>query len=387
MSELISNVAVSPRQSLSDKVRHFTPNWFAMTMGNGIVSLVLAALPFRFTGQHELAATLWGINVLLYAVCLAMLIARLVRYPETIRPMLHHPLQSMFLGAIPMGLVTIINGCVLFVAPHVGPAAYSVAYGLWWFDALLAVVVAIGVPYLMFTEQGHAFERVSAVLLLPLVAPEVAASSAAVIAPHLSAGAAQSVIGFGYVLWAISLSLAFAVLTIVFFRLVIHKLPHRDLAPSSWLTLGPIGTGALGILGLGQVAPAAFHDSALVHMSAIAHELGVACALLLWGAGVWWFAMAVLFTLRYRKEGMAFNLGWWGFTFPLGVYTAATLGIYRETGVVVFAVLGTLFAMLLFGFWLVVLTKTMRRALQGHLFQAPCLASSGRAGTPSSVSR
>ncbi|EDT42593.1 C4-dicarboxylate transporter/malic acid transport protein [Burkholderia ambifaria MEX-5] len=375
MCKPVSVEVVSSRQTLSEKVRQFTPNWFAMTMGNGIVSLVFAGLPLGFAGPHAIAATLWGVNVALYAACFGMLMARVIRHPETIRPMLHHPLQSMFLGAIPMGLVPIINGWVLFAAPHIGAGAYTVAYYLWWFDSLLAVAIAIGVPYLMFTEQSHAFERLSAVLLLPLVGPEVAASSAAVIAPHLPIETARMVIGVGYALWAVSLSLAFAVLTIVFFRLVIHKLPHRDLAPSSWLTLGPIGTGALGILGLGQASRAAFQGSAFVQLSAIASELGVACALLLWSAGVWWFVIAMLFTLRYRKEGMQFNLGWWGFTFPLGVYTAATLALHRATGIAAFGVLGTMLAMLLGGFWIVVLSKTIRCVLRDQLFQAPCLAS------------
>lgn len=40
-------------------VRQFTPNWFAMTMGAGIVALVLLALPFHFPGQHQVAGALW----------------------------------------------------------------------------------------------------------------------------------------------------------------------------------------------------------------------------------------------------------------------------------------------------------------------------------------
>ncbi|MBN3794110.1 TDT family transporter [Burkholderia sp. Ac-20392] len=374
MNRLNVNASAAPTGFLSNKVRQFTPNWFAVTMGNGIVALVLAALPFRFSGQQGLATALWCVDVVLYAVCVTMLLMRAIRFPDTIRPMLHHPLQSMFLGAIPMGLVPLINGLVLFAAPTIGPAAYSIAQVLWYIDALLAVVIAIAVPYLMFTEQSHAFERVSAVLLLPLVGPEVTASSGAVIAPHLALDAARTVIGISYALWSISLAMAFAVLTLVFFRLVIHKLPHRDLAPSSWLTLGPIGTGALGILGLGKVAPAAFDGSAFAPLAALANELGVACALLLWSAGIWWFVIAVLFTLRYRREGMQFNLGWWGFTFPLGVYTAATIGLYRATDMTVFAVLGTSFALLLFCFWGMVATRTLRGVLQGRLFHAPCLA-------------
>ncbi|QBR03899.1 TDT family transporter [Paraburkholderia pallida] len=354
-------------------IRQFTPNWFAMTMGNGIVFLVLFALPAHFAGQKELAHTLWGLDIVLYATFAAMFVARWIFYPETIRPMLHHPLQSMFLGAIPMGLAPIINGIVLFAGPNLGDGAYAVAYPLWCFDAVLSVVVAIGVPYLMFTEQSHAFERMTAVLLLPIVAPEVAAASAATLAPHLPAETARAVIGAGYVLWAISVPLAFSVLTLVFFRLVIHKLPHRDLGPSSWLTLGPIGTGALGLLTLGQAAPTAFAGTSLSAAALVARDFGLIGALLLWGVGLWWLATAVLFTLRYRREGLPFNLGWWGFTFPLGVYTVATINLYRVTGFTAFAVVGVMLAMLLFGLWGLVLTKTLRGLARGELFHAPCL--------------
>ena len=252
-----ARVASAGAQRFSDKVRQFTPNWFAVTMGNGIVFLVLTALPLHFSGQRALAESLWCVDIALYAVFAAMFAARWIAYPETVKPLLHHPLQSMFLGAIPMGLAPIINGIVLFAGPRFGAGAYGLAFALWGVDALLAIVVAIAVPYLMFTEQSHAFERLTAVLLLPIVAPEVAASSAAVLAPHLPVEMARLVIGAGYVLWAVSVPLAFSVLTLVFFRLVIHKLPHRDLGPSSWLTLGPIGTGALGLLTLGQAASGA----------------------------------------------------------------------------------------------------------------------------------
>jgi C4-dicarboxylate transporter/malic acid transport protein len=370
----IAGTRASGAQPFSDKVRQFTPNWFAVTMGNGIVFLVLMALPLHFSGQRALAESLWCVDIGLYAVFAGMFAARWIFYPETVKPLLHHPLQSMFLGAIPMGLAPIINGIVLFAGPHFGASVYTLASALWCFDALLAVVVAVAVPYLMFTEQSHAFERLTAVLLLPIVAPEVAASSAAVLAPHLPLETARLVTGAGYVLWAISVPLAFAVLTLVFFRLVIHKLPHRDLGPSSWLTLGPIGTGALGLLTLGQAASGAFAGTSLASVALIARDFGVVGGLLLWGVGLWWFAIAVLFMWRYRREGLPFNLGWWGFTFPIGVYTLATLNLYRITGFSGFAVIGVVLAAALGGLWMVVLSKTIREFTQGRLFNAPCLA-------------
>ena len=137
-------------QHFSDKIRQFTPNWFAMTMGNGIVSLVLAALPLSFPGQHALAVSLWCVDVVLYALFTAMFAARWIFYPETIKPLLHHPLQSMFLGTLPMGLAPIVNGTVLFAGPHFGAGAYSLAYGLWCCDALLAVAASVMSDLLWF---------------------------------------------------------------------------------------------------------------------------------------------------------------------------------------------------------------------------------------------
>jgi C4-dicarboxylate transporter/malic acid transport protein len=360
-------------QGLQEKIRQFTPNWFAMTMGNGIVFLILMALPVQFSGKRAIAEALWVIDIAIFAGFAVMLTARFVCFPETIRPLLHHPQQSMFFGAIPMGFAPLVNGIVLFMGGRYGASTYHFAFVLWCTDAALSVIVALGVPYLVFTVQSHAFERVSAVLLLPLVAPEVAASSAAVIAQHASAPIAQFMIGAGYVLWAISVPLALMVLTIVFFRLVIHKLPHRDMGPSSWLTLGPIGTGALGLLTLGQAAPAAFATSPLASVALTARDLGVIGALLLWGLGAWWLVTAILFTLRYCREGMPFNLGWWAFTFPLGVYTVATLALGHVTGFGGFEVIGMVLALLFGVLWSVVITSTVRGLIDGRLLFAPCL--------------
>lgn len=63
-----------------------------------------------------------------------------------------HPVMSMFLGTIPMGLATIVNGFVLF-GPGVIGLRTDVAFGLWILDALLAVACGLAVPFLMFTRQ------------------------------------------------------------------------------------------------------------------------------------------------------------------------------------------------------------------------------------------
>ncbi|WP_263143205.1 TDT family transporter [Pseudomonas sp. RIT-PI-AD] len=355
-------------------VRHFTPNWFAMTMGTGVFALVVAGLPWRFPGQGYLAEGLWLFNLGLFACFALLFLARLLVFRETLAPMLLHPVQSMFLGAIPMGLATLINGLVLFGGPRGGAGVYALAQHLWWFDACLAIGSAMLVPYLMFTRQDHALEKLTAVWLLPIVAPEVAAASAGLLVPHLEPAAARRMLVMGYLMWGMSLSLAFSLVTLVLLRLALHKLPDTDFAATSWLPLGPLATGCLGLLTLGRDAPLAFAGTSLQAAAELARGFGLVGGLALWGAGLWWLVMAMLFTHRYMRQRMAFNLGWWGFTFPLGVFALATFELHRLTGLDAFAWLGSGLGLLLAAVWLLVLRRTLGGIWHGELFQAPCLA-------------
>ncbi|MGQ7959764.1 TDT family transporter [Pseudomonas sp. SP16.1] len=354
-------------------IRHFTPNWFAMTMGTGVLALVLAHLPWQLPGLFALAEGLWGFGVALFALFSLLFLLRLVLFRETLWPMLLHPVQSMFLGAIPMGLAVLLKGLLLFGVPRWGEAVYALAHALWWLDAALALLGALLVPYLMFTRQNHALEKLTAVWLLPIIAPEVAASTAGSLAPHLAAADAQQLLVVGFVLWGVSLSLAFSLITLVLLRLALHKLPDTDFAATSWLPLGPLATGCLGLLSMGQAAPAAFAGTPLAGAAELARDLGLLGGLALWGAGLWWLVIASLFTRHYIRDSMPFNLGWWGFTFPLGVFTLATFELHALTGLAFFALIGLVLTVQLSAVWSLVLSRTLAGVWHGELFQAPCL--------------
>lgn len=354
-------------------VRHFTPNWFAMTMGTGVLALVIAHLPWALPGQMILAEVLWLFGVALFAVFALLFLTRVLLHRDTLWPMLLHPVQSMFLGAIPMGLAVLISGLVQFGPARWGDGVYALAHALWWLDAAMALGSALLVPYLMFTRQSHALEKMTAVWLLPIVAPEVAAGAAGALAPHLDPAAARLVLVVGFILWGMSLALAFSLITLVLLRLALHKLPDTDFAATSWLPLGPLATGCLGLLTMGQAAPAAFTGTPLAAAAELAHGIGLVGGLALWGAGLWWLIIATLFTRHYIRDNMAFNLGWWGFTFPLGVFALATLELLRLTELSFFALVGLVLSVQLAAIWLLVLQRTLRGVWHGELFQAPCL--------------
>jgi C4-dicarboxylate transporter/malic acid transport protein len=356
-------------------VRNFTPNWFTVTMGTGALALTLNQFPLGLPGLHAAAAALWLTNIALFALFSLLYGARWLLFPREAALIFRHPVMSMFFGAIPMGLATIVNGFLAFGPDFLGTGlAVGVARALWQADAAMSVVCGLAIPYFMFTRQEHSMEKLTAVWLLPIVASEVAAASGGLLAPHLAAPEAFLVLILSYVLWACSVPLAMSVLVLLFLRLALYKLPERDLGVSAWLALGPIGTGALGLVVLGAAAPAIFAANGLASVGEVAFGLGVIGGLILWGYGVWWLSLAVLKTVRYLREGLPFNLGWWGFTFPLAVYALATLALARVTGLGLFGFAGGGLAVCLAIFWLVVASRTVRGAWSTTLFAAPCLS-------------
>ncbi|ULJ75800.1 TDT family transporter [Rhizobium gallicum] len=356
-------------------VRHFTPNWFATTMGTGILSIGLAQIPSQpllfLVGQ-----ALWLFNILIFSLCCALYLTRWMFYPHEAAKIFQHPVASMFFGCIPMGLATIINGFLIYGPSHLGGHLTTlIAISLWWFDVALSVVCGLVVPFMMFTRQSHTIETMTAVWLLPIVACEVASVSGGLLLPHIDVSTAElAVMTVSCVLWACSVPLAMSILVILFLRLVLHKLPHVGMAATSWLALGPIGTGALSLFVMSQNAPEVLAANGLGSMATAIAGASFLGGLLLWGYGTWWLAIALMITLRYLKDGIPYNIGWWGYTFPLGVYAVATA---RLAAIVPLAPLGWMASILVGALalvWIIVALRTLSGIADRSLFVAPCIA-------------
>lgn len=359
-----------------EMIRHFTPNWFTTTMGTGVLALVIAALPLSLPGQEQVAEALWGLAVGLFAVSTLIYAARWLLFFDGARQIFTHPVVSMFLGCIPMGLATILNGLLRFGPAHWGEATVvAVALPLWCLDAGLALACGLLVPFLMFTRQSHAIEQMTAVWLLPVVAAEVAAVSGGTLAPHLVEPSAQlAVLIASYALWACSVPLALSVLGILLLRLVVYKLPPASMAASSWLALGPIATGALGLMVLGEAAPTILAANGLGAQGEAVRGLGLIGGVLLWGNGLWWAGIATLINLRHLRDGLPFNLGWWGYIFPLGVYALVTLRLAAWLPIPALSWFGIALVGGLVFAWAMVAIRTTLGVWRGDLFSAPCLA-------------
>ena len=355
-------------------IRQFTPNWFTVSMGTGVVALIISEFPMIKALTWQLGTGLWYFNILLFVLFSVLYGLRWAFYSHEAKQIFQHPSMSLFLGTIPMALATILNGFLKYGQPIYGDTAVQIAQMLWYADVVLALLVAWAVPFAMYRHQEHALQQMTAVWLLPIVACEVAASSGGLLLGHLAADTHAVAILLGsYVLWGVSVLPAFAILTILMLRLVLHKLPEKELAVSSWLALGPIGTAALALLVLGHQAPTLMASLGLAQLGQLFQQAGILASLILLGFGLWWLGIAVLTTLHHAKQDLPFNLGWWGLTFPLGVYTLAILNLAQQLNLAFLYAVGYAFAAILMLLWSLVATKTAQGFYQGHLFFSPCL--------------
>ena len=91
---------------------------------------------------------------------------------------------------------------------------------------------------------------------------------------------------------------------------------------------------------LGKVARENFAETHILNDVAgdIVYILGFFVALIMWAFGIVWlvFALATI----YKCKPFPFNMGWWGFTFPLGVYAVSTIQFGIEMSSEFFKILG-----------------------------------------------
>ncbi|GAA98523.1 uncharacterized protein L969DRAFT_88536 [Mixia osmundae IAM 14324] len=369
----------------------FTPSWFSINMGTGITSILLHNLPYQFPGLGIISVVIFVFNLILFLTFLSMSILRYSLYPRIFALMVTHSTQAFFLGTFSMGFSTIVNMIAFVCIPAFGQHFVILAWALWWINAIISLLVGIGVPFAMFNYHNQSLEVLNGTWLLPSVSPIVAAATGGIVADYLPASHARLTLTISYILWGSAFPVSLLIMAVYFHRLAVHHLPPAAAIVSVFLPLGPCGQGAFAILqfskvirklametGVGLGAGSTFNPAEQVQMANALYICTIAVALVIWGLGLFWLSIAVLSIIKMAStDGLIFNMGWWGFTFPLGVFTVATTTLGVELQSDALKILGTVFTGCETLLWLLLITRTALRAYDGRMFSSPCLGDIG----------
>ncbi|KAI9824898.1 MAG: hypothetical protein M1832_001503 [Thelocarpon impressellum] len=372
-----------------ERILHFTPSWFTVTMGTGMVIQVLVNFPYPAQWLRDLAYVFWILNICLFSLFSAFLVTRFVWFPVLLLNTLDDFSQSNFLGAIPVGFHTIVVGLVAFYGQR--EAAVRVAYALYWVSVAMTLAVSLGSVSITFTKQRpHHLESVTGVWLLSFVPMVVTSATGASLLPYLKYPENTTVLITSFLMWSLGQSCCLMVLTIYFWRLMAYDVPARDAIVSCFIPLGPLGQGSYAIQGQAKFLSTYIRDTAFqpgpgpgsgsgplstetkLAVAEVINWLGIVVGLFLIGHATFWLVEAAsCLIVRIPK---AFNIGFWSFTFPLGAYANAVSVLARELrndGLRGWAATCTVAVMLL---WVFCAVGTVHKGFwKGELFYAPGL--------------
>ncbi|CAN8103919.1 unnamed protein product [Discula destructiva] len=363
-------------------VRNFSPAWFAATMGTGIVSLLLITIPFQATWLYWLSVAFFALNTVLFTWAFAMSILRYGLYPEIWSAMIRHPVESLFLGTLPMGFATLVQSWCLLCCPYWGHWSVFVAWAGWMVDSVASIGISVGLMFLLISDNDHIqLDRITAPQLLPIVATIVAAGAGTEVAESLMrighVNHAVGTLAASYIMWGMATPFAMIVLVIYFQRLALHKLPPREIIVSSFLPLGPLGTGGNTIFYAGKVARELLSHQQVEILREVPgagdvlYVMGMLMALIMWSFGIVWLILAL--AAIWSSRPFPFNLGWWAFTFPLGVFAICAINFGVGMPSLFFKVLGTVLGVTVMVLWCVVAAGTAKGVWTGQIFFSPCL--------------
>jgi C4-dicarboxylate transporter/malic acid transport protein len=343
------------RRKINEAVMNFHPAWYASVMGTGglanAVFLFLGNIPFF----KSLAQVLVEFNIFLFVIFIFPWLARWIWHFDKVVTDLKHPMLGNFFATMPFGMIILGANLYLVFSDKLSPDFINgIAWIFFIISSVLIIFFTIVVMYYTYVREDLSIDHLNFSWFITPVANIVVPILGGPLASHylnINSAIAMTITIIDVLFYGIGFMLFIFVGSVVFNRLVNHKLPHAQVSPTFWIILGPIGMGVVCLFviadssqGLGLLS-----DSSVIKM------LGT----ILWGFGFWAFLQTIVLTIKYWKEGVPFSMTWWAYIFPFAAYVISTfkVSIFMKSQIVYWYGVGLL--VLLFAMWLIVLIRSL----------------------------
>jgi tellurite resistance protein TehA-like permease len=297
-------------------VRGLPPNIFAAVMATGIVSLALDG-----AGHHLMAHALFWLNVGLYVVLTALLLARIVHYRADLSAdLVSHARAPGFFTLVAAPCV-LGNQCVLLHgASAAGMALWAVGVVFW-----LALTYAMLPGLMEGVDKPKAETGLNGAWLLVVVGTQAVSVLACLLAPRLAGDAPDVPLFVALAFWLAGSMLYLWLIALIFHRILFLPLSPGDLTPPYWINMGAMAISTLaGARLAGEAGRMALLGELLPFIKGM--------TLLFWATATWW--IPVLLSLGawrhvYKRVPLTYDHGYWAAVFPLGMYTVCTQNLIR----------------------------------------------------------
>ncbi|EGV66294.1 Plasma membrane sulfite pump involved in sulfite metabolism [Yamadazyma tenuis] len=361
-------------------VNNFLPAYFVNVMATGISAAICYHFPYPAAWLRVVGLILWALGIFFFLCGTVLMVISASTVRGNLVKFHTDPKVAPFMGCFAMGYNSMVN-MLYFVT---GPSFIIGIFVLWWVSVFLCVYTAVVIFYFTFlvktsTKKHFSPENFHATLLLPIVALTVTSSAGQLFAmdlPHRNLQVLTVVVS--YVLWANAMAMSFIVLSLIFYKYLVHKIPNTTMVFTTFIPIGFLGQGAFSILlcgnNLHQLVPAMAAKLAGLEFThnmgqtlseaatSIATVLMVVCSLtglflISFGYFNTCIAVASVLTKVLTKnpnpehvctsgpfEGMIrFNKGFWAMTFPLGTMAISNSELGKMYGMETFKAVGAVY--------------------------------------------
>lgn len=337
-------------------IRHFSPAWFAASMGTGGLANALFQLGSDSPFLQSAGKTLFIVNIVVFIGLLVPWVLRWFYHYDQLIKDLEHAVLSNFFVTMPVSAVVLGTNVLLMGGQYISSGfALSLSLGLWIFGSLLIFIFGVYVTFNMMTSNNISPQATNfswfitpvASIVVPLLGNGLVARYSASnmdLAQFINV-MDLSFFGIGFILFIILSG-------IVINRFIYHQMPGAAMVPTFWILLGPIGISVVALMGLADV------NMMIGYLDSV--QTVKLLALIIWGFGFWAVGLNIMITLMYIKEGtIPFTISWWAFIFPIAAYSLGSLSAYKYTNIEFIKIYSIILITGLFLIWLVTFVRSI----------------------------
>ncbi len=301
--------------NLKTGIQTFSPDYFALAMSTGIISIVSHML-----GYTEISRVLFIVNSIEIPVLFLLFILRLIFY----FPAFRKDLSTHAKGA---GFLTVVAAlCILGAEFILLKNEYRPAVILWYFSIGLWLILLYAFFILVtINKQKPSLESgINGSWLLFVVSAQALSILGSLLQPYLNIP--EDIAIFIHLFFYLLGVLFYIILIgIIFYRTTFVTMKADEFKPSYWIDMGAAAistlSGILLIKSMGNVPEFLLYIPTIKVFS-----------ILFWIAGSWWIPAIIFLEIwRHKSISLKYNSGYWSLVFPLGVYTACTWQLGGET--------------------------------------------------------
>ncbi|CAK3967771.1 Malic acid transport [Lecanosticta acicola] len=318
-----------------DRIAHFTWPWFATTMSTGAIAVVLANTPNRFTGLETIGKIFFILDLVLFVLFNIVMGLRAFWFPRRFRASLHHPVEGLFFGAYWVSVSLILNATQSYGVPNCGPWLVKAILVLFWIYCAAVLLVAIGQYYVLFQEERLKITDAVPAWIFPIYPLLVIGPMAGTFIPSQSGSNAFDMWLGAVMLQGLAWTVAIMMYSMYTQRLMTSALPAPPTRPGMYVSVGPAGYTAAGLISLGMRAPTVLPANAFTsnnyHDGDIVKVIGIMAGVFIIIFAFWFFCVSTVAVLAGIRR-MHFTLNWWAFVFPNAGLTLAAIQLGKAFG-------------------------------------------------------